>query len=295
MQVVSFVDYTPAARYDEIAWTSVRVEEADFQDGPWTTIDTQTLSPEDTDPARPMSRSLTTDDASDDMGLWYRLVWVDPSGALSPTLPVQNQAPETLSATALCSDEDVRLYLGIKGEDLSEDDRNTIVRLVNAASDTFTDESQRIWRLDPSLAGARLYRLDSFDLQVGRLRIDDCTAVTSVGYGDFRDQLGPTSLADESWGVWQEEPGYPISAIVLVEGLLLEAGNVLTIDADWGWPAVPEKVRQAVIYTAAEWYARDVEKFSATFSLDQGRILMPQVLPSQVQREAESYRRWRVA
>ena len=50
-----------------------------------------------------------------------------------------------------------------------------------------------------------------------------------------------------------------------------------------------------MIYTAAEWYARDVEKFSATFSLDQERILMPTVLPSQVQALAERYRRWRVA
>jgi hypothetical protein len=38
-----------------------------------------------------------------------------------------------------------------------------------------------------------------------------------------------------------------------------------------------------------------VEKFSATFSIDQGRILLPQVLPSQVQRAAENWRRWRVA
>ena len=86
-----------------------------------------------------------------------------------------------------------------------------------------------------------------------------------------------------------------MSAIVFADSSVMEAGNVITVDAEWGWPAVPEKVRQAVIYTAAEWYARDVEKFSATFSLDRERILMPQVLPSQVQREAESYRRWRVA
>ena len=204
---------------------------------------------------------------------------------------------ETLEATALCSDEDVRAYLGIKSDDLSDEDRNTIIRLVNAASEIYTQESQRIWKLDPDLATIRLYRMDSFDIQVGRVRIDDCTTVTAVGVGDYRSPLGPQPLASDggSWYAWQEEPGYPITALVFAEGLAVQPGNVVSVDAEWGWPKVPESVRQDVIYTASEWYARDVEKFSATFSIDQGRILLPQVLPSQVQRAAENWRRWRVA
>ena len=203
---------------------------------------------------------------------------------------------ETLAATALCTDEDVRAYLGRKPDDLSDEDRNTIIRLVNAASETYTDESQRIWKLDPELPTIRLYRLDSFDIQVGRLRIDDCTEINALGVGDYRSPLGPQPLvSDGNWYAWAEEPGHPISAIVFAEGLQLVSGNVVSVDAEWGWPKVPESVRQDVIYTAAEWYARDVEKFSSTFSLDQGRILMPQVLPSQVQRSAEGWRRWRVA
>jgi hypothetical protein len=50
---------------------------------------------------------------------------------------------EELAATALCTDEDVRTYLGIKTADLDDEDRNTLIRLANAASETFTDESQR--------------------------------------------------------------------------------------------------------------------------------------------------------
>jgi hypothetical protein len=203
--------------------------------------------------------------------------------------------PETLAPTALCTDEDVRAYLGIKPGELSVEDRDTVVRLVNAASETFTDESQRIWKRDPEDSTVRLYRLEAFDLQVGRLRIDDCREVNSVGYGDYRSVLGPSSLGTDSWYAWQDEPGYPITALVLAEGLALVAGNVISVDADWGWPRVPEKVRQGVAYTAAEWYARDVEKFSSTFSLDQARVLLPQVMPREVQGLAESYRRWRVA
>lgn len=294
-QVVSFVDYVPAARYDGLAWTGVEVQEGLAQSGPWVTIDTQPLDPLDADPTKPLARSLSTDDASDAMGLWYRLIWVDEAGAQAPTLPVQNEPPEVLSPTALCSDEDVRKYLNIPEDELSEDDRNTIVRLVNAASNTFTDESQRIWKHDPSLASVRLYRIDAFDISAGRLRIDDAQEINAVGYGNYHDPLGPQPLAEASFMPWQDEPGWPITALVFVEGLQLEAGNVVSVDAVWGWPAVPEKVRQAVIYAASEWYARDVEKFSSTFSLDQGRILLPQVLPSQVLTLAFSYRRWRVA
>lgn len=212
---------------------------------------------------------------------------------------------EELAATALCTDEDVRAYLGIKPDDLSADDRNTLIRLVNAASELFTDESQRIWKPDPAYAGMpRLYRADRFDLETGRLRIDDCTAVATVSYGDFRTNV-PTVMT--GWYAWQDEPGYPITAVAWSLNSIPIAGGwyygnivyppnyVFTVDASWGWPRVPEPVRQAVIYTAAEWYARDVEKFSATFSIDQGRILLPQVLPNQVQRMAENYRRWRVA
>lgn len=294
-QVVSFEDYVPVARYDAVPWSLVRIEEAPYSDGPWTQIDEQPLVPIDADPTSPIERNISTDDASDVPGLWYRLIWVDGSDAQSPTQPVQNDVFETLAATALCTDEDVRQYLGIKDGEISDDDRATICRLVNAASETFTDESQRLWKVDPATTGPRLYRLDSFDISVGRLRIDDCTEVNGVGYGTYRDPLGPQSVGAESWFVWQEEPDLPISALVFVEGLQIVAGSVISVDADWGWPAVPEKVRQAVIYTAAEWYARDVEKFSATFSLDQDRVLLPQVLPRQVQSLAESYRRWRVA
>jgi hypothetical protein len=204
---------------------------------------------------------------------------------------------EQLEATALCTDEDVRVYLGIKTDDLSEDDRNTIIRLVNAASETYTTESQRIWKLDPELPTIRLYRLDSFDIQVGRLRIDDAAAITAVGVGDYRSPLGPQPLASDggAWYGWQEEPGWPITAIVFVEGLTIQPGNVVSVDAEWGWPKVPQSVRQDVIVTASEWYARDVEKFSSTFSLDQGRVILPQTLPNQVRRNAENWRRWRVA
>src|SRR5262245_24442029 len=155
--------------------------------------------------------------------------------------------PETLAPTALCTVDDVRAYLGIKTPDLSAEDTDVLTRLVNAASETWTDESQRIWKVDPvDTNKTRLYRLDSFDLQVGRLRIDDCKTINSVGYGDYRSPLGPSSVSTDSWYAWQDEPGQPIIAIVFAEGLAFTTGNVIAVDAEWGWPRIPEKVRQSV-------------------------------------------------
>jgi hypothetical protein len=293
-QVVTLEGFVPSARYDAIPWTQAQIEEAADAIGPWALIDTIPITPTDADPAEPAPRSFTTSNGTAPF-LWYRIIFRDASNNDTlPTRPIQNVPSEVASSLALCTDEDVRAYLGIKPGDLSEEDRNTIVRLVNAASNTFADESQRLWKSDPSLTGVpRLYRFDGFDLTTGRLRIDDATELVEVGYGDYLG--GTTSPLTSGFYAWQEEPGHPISAIVFADTSPYVSGGVVSVDADWGWPAVPEKVRQAVIYTAAEWYARDVEKFSATFSLDQGQILLPQVLPRQVQALAESYRRWRVA
>ncbi len=94
-QTVSFVEYTPPARYDTLPWTDVKIEESDtatISDATvWTLIDTITLSPVDTDPALPAARNLTTSNASDTPLLWYRLIWVDAALTTSaPTVPVQN-------------------------------------------------------------------------------------------------------------------------------------------------------------------------------------------------------------
>lgn len=90
-QVISFTDYTPAARFDDVAWSQVRIEEGATSDGTWTTIDTLNLSPVDLDPSDPQSRNITTTNASDTPDLWYRLTFIDTDGGLSqPSTPIQN-------------------------------------------------------------------------------------------------------------------------------------------------------------------------------------------------------------
>lgn len=94
-QVVSFEDYLPAPRYDSLPWTEVQIEEGTTVSGPWTLIDTQSITPVDADPSLPAYRSFTTENASDDADLWYRLTFYDANGDFGlPTFPVQNTADD---------------------------------------------------------------------------------------------------------------------------------------------------------------------------------------------------------
>lgn len=88
--VVSLEAYKPANRYDAIPWTDARIEEAPASTGPWTILETQALSPVDTDPEHPAYRNFTTTLGTDEE-LWYRIVFLDAGSNLGlPTIPVQN-------------------------------------------------------------------------------------------------------------------------------------------------------------------------------------------------------------
>jgi len=92
MAVVSFVDYTPVPRFDNVAWTSILIEESTSEDGPWTLIDTQAMDPIDPDPSEPIAREFTTDNATMDQG-WYRVSFSDPDNNVVRTAPAFHGVP----------------------------------------------------------------------------------------------------------------------------------------------------------------------------------------------------------
>jgi hypothetical protein len=102
--VVSLEDFRPAPRYDALPWTQARIEEGTASTGPWVVLETQNLSPVDSDPANPAYRNFTTQLGSAE-DLWYRVVFLDASGDVGlPTFPIQNVAddrPVYASATEL--------------------------------------------------------------------------------------------------------------------------------------------------------------------------------------------------
>jgi len=96
MYVVTFEDFTPPPKFDDLPWTQLVIEEADNPAGPWTQIDTQPLSPLDEDPTEPMARAFTTDQATLPNG-WYQVIFHDAAASTAiPTSPIQNVPDETM-------------------------------------------------------------------------------------------------------------------------------------------------------------------------------------------------------
>lgn len=89
MSVVTFTDYLPTPRYDNVPWTSLTIEEAPAETGPWTLIDTQNIYPTDINPAEPSPRSFTTDNATLTEG-WYRITFLDNQSNKVVSDPIQN-------------------------------------------------------------------------------------------------------------------------------------------------------------------------------------------------------------
>lgn len=91
MSVITFIEYVPPIREDNVAWYQALIEEASASTGPWTLIDTITLDPLDIDPSDPAARSFTTDNAVLTNG-WYRVTFKDASNNLSLPSPAQYNA-----------------------------------------------------------------------------------------------------------------------------------------------------------------------------------------------------------
>jgi len=90
--VVSFTDYQPVPRFDDMPWSTVMIEESDSETGDYVLIDTQALSPLDADPSNPMARSFTTDKATLEHG-WYRVLFGDANNNIVETTPTFNGEP----------------------------------------------------------------------------------------------------------------------------------------------------------------------------------------------------------
>lgn len=127
--IFSLTGVTPPARFDDLAWITARIEQADTETGTYTSLETFTLDPVDTDPSQPISRSFTTELAT--TGKWYRVVFVDADADESePSAAVENTA-EVVSAYG--SVTELARNLNISGANLTlNTDALTRVLLVAA-------------------------------------------------------------------------------------------------------------------------------------------------------------------
>lgn len=98
--VVSLTGYRPTPRYDLVAWTGYLIQEAPAESGPWTQIDSGSLSPVDGDPTDPAVRNFTTTNATAEIALWYRIRFTDQNGNYETSQPVQNLPTDAIPTAA---------------------------------------------------------------------------------------------------------------------------------------------------------------------------------------------------
>lgn len=131
--VVTLTDYRPSPRYDSLPWTQVRIEEGTASTGTFVALETQNLSPVDSDPSNPAWRNFTTQlgTAPD---LWYRVVFLDATGDLGlPTFPVQNSS---VSRAIYATTTELARLLRV-----TENDRHpSLRRVLEAAAQEIDDE-----------------------------------------------------------------------------------------------------------------------------------------------------------
>jgi hypothetical protein len=249
-QVITFERFAPIRRFDGIPWTTARIEEAPYSTGPWTPIDTKTLSPVDDDPSEPIPRSLTTELASDAPALWYRIVFEDGTGdETEPTDPIQNIDPPHLYVTA--------------------DELKQTMEIGDTALDAEIDLAcESASRLCDAYKGTRYYSTTETRLYTGlwggtTLGLDAVNSVTLVEV----DRSG-TGSYDETWVEGSQfvlEPanaaleGTPYSSL----RLLRQSGTSfpgyvgsIRVTGSFGWADPPAMVRKAATMLATRLVKR---------------------------------------
>lgn len=209
---LNFRDYVPEARYDNLPWTVLKVEESPAKIGPWTEILSQALVPLDADPKHPQARAFSVTTAL--VNGWYRIKWLDAGGDYIYTDPLQNTPPDaveylpslsevgittlgrtrddvgnatgTFTATTMPTDDQVKLLTLYAGDDVRR-------KIGTDIPDDLRDDARRL----VALRTAMLIELTMFGSEV---------ATDRSPYPQFKD-LYKELLADVMNSVAREEAG----------------------------------------------------------------------------------------
>lgn len=204
--VRTFSGYRPPGRADGAKWTQVRIEEGAGPTG-LVQIDQQAI-PDYPDAANPPLMNFTTDAAQLDPA-WYRLVFVDASGAIAPTTP---EAAGTSGVFLPPSAEEVRhrsaLLQSLLPTGVGTNDETLREAVLDAKA---LVESLTCRTLDGSLGDVRLDRLAmrAVTLKTERIAMGEATARARKG------SLGNLLLKSMTAGPYSETYFGPDQAATL--------------------------------------------------------------------------------
>jgi hypothetical protein len=197
-----------------------------------------------------------------------------------------------VAAFDLCDLQDVRAFLQKPTGDVGQDE--IVQTLISSASRTILRYCNREFAPAGTAGILRTFEISAdgllrfapWDLQAATLvQIDtDLTAQTLTLTTDYK--LLPAGKPD---GVYTS-----LRLTRLIPGTYTYCRQ-LQITGTWGFPAVPDDVRQAAAITTALWLRRDVSAFTTTFNEIEGHVERPEALPSSVRAMLRTYIRPLVA
>ena len=260
MPVRSFTGFRPSARYDEVPWNRVQIEESAEEDTGYSVIETLSLTPLDSDPATPLARNFTTAEALLD-DAWYRLTFLDASDNEDPVPnPVHYPEPEGYPTTAeLVSESQVTELTGLEFAQQEALRTAAIVAVESFCGQQFLDFPAETV-LIASGGGYEIYlpkRLrtltsiagfDSDALELDAITVDPegdrlVFHRNVVGVGYYEQALYDVSGGDYSTAFPQ---------------------GTLEVTGDWGWESAPDAVATALRWDMEEQALADANALSPT-------------------------------
>lgn len=193
-----------------------------------------------------------------------------------------------MAAIDLCTLDDVRNFLQKQTSDAGQDD--TISELITRASRLILRYTER--EFTPITASATR----SFEWEGGgwlSLAPYDCTVVNSVARVLMDGST--VALSAVQWRAWPVPNPDGVYTALRIYGTVPQSvgikPTVMQVTGAWGWPSVPSEVRAACVETVTTWMRRDVAAFSTTYTIDEGRLERPEVIPSAAARKLDMFRR----
>lgn len=200
----------------------------------------------------------------------YLIVWDDGAAIVTEELVVTYSLLDTPLPTGhdLCTVADVQSYLPAYVSNAATDAK--LQQLVTAESEQFqADANFELVATEPSQPAARVFTIfpgwgqrvhvgaiaTSAGLAVALL--DDEAVATSVDAADVTPFYGPLRQPRAAW--------HPITAVEIRTPTLRE-GQLVRVTATWGYPAIPNFVREAVAATVILRYLSDVAETGTTLA-----------------------------
>lgn len=229
------------------------------------------------------------DTAGDYLGWWEVTL---PGGKVQdhPEFAIEIQA-HAMASGLLAEVAEVRDFLQKPSGDREQD--TAIANALSAASSLICEWAGREFIALGTNPATRLFEIGGY-ARAREIPISDLSAVpTAVSTIDADGATVETlTVADDIVALpLVRKPWQPITSLrIRPSAASLSASYLLSVTGTWGFPTVPEDVKQACIVTVGIWIRRDVQAFASTFNLDENRVERPRALPSAARDMLTRYR-----